>query len=367
MKVNSSIVLVTASLGAGGAERVISILANGWVSAGQKVDIVTLEDGFPFYPINSSITIHALGLSGKSVNIFHAVVNNFIRLKNIRFILRRLKPNIVVSFGTETNVLVLLATIVLGIHVVISERCDPHYYPHGTIWKFLRRITYWLSEKLVVQTKAAGHYFDFLSSSRTYIIPNPVQVPTTNDELIKITPPFVLAAGRLTKQKGFDVLLNAFAIKKKELSDWKLVILGEGDQRAALELQIKNLGIREHVLMPGVVTNLGNYMKAAELFVLSSRYEGFPNVLTEAMASGIAVIAADCPSGPSDIVDDGVNGILVAPDNIGALSEVLGRLMGNADLRAKLGNHSASILHIYSIERILSDWEKVFVRNVSIL
>lgn len=365
MNIKQNIIFVIPSLGAGGSERVLSSIASGLARNGYDVSIFTLNDCNPFYPLDATIKVKILSAPGTSLNIFHAIYNNFFRLIKIRQSIFAINPDVVVSFGSETNVLTLLSTIGLGIRVVVSERCDPAYYPYGIIWKMLRRLSYPLATNLVTQTNRAASYFSFMKKGCVKVIPNPVITIKRGIEKTDLPQPYILAAGRLVQQKGFDVLMNAFAAMEKKYPNLKLVVLGEGGERAALEEQAINLGIGDRVIMPGVVNGVGDYMHNAIMFVLSSRHEGFPNVLVEAMASGLAVIATDCPSGPAEIIENGVNGVLIPSDDVMALAQTMSRLMDGDDLRDKLGEAASGVNNRFSMDKILSQWESVLDINQS--
>ena len=173
--------------------------------------------------------------------------------------------------------------------------------------------------------------FGRLSERNIRVIHNPVfdtdvetraQAPANHSWFDGKGPPIVVAAGRLHRQKGFDLLLEAFAIARAEV-DCRLVILGEGPERAALTATAERLGLAYDIDMPGFADNPFPLMRRAGAFVLSSRWEGFPNALVEAMACGAPVIAADCPSGPREILGDGRYGMLVPPENPRALGQAL--------------------------------------------
>ena len=358
MTTSRSILFITASLGGGGAERVLCTLANAWARRGVQVQIVTLNNTAPFYPLLESVEVRWLGLSRNSTGFLASIKNNACRLRAIRGVIKATAGSKVVSFGTETNILSLLAAVRTRRDVIVSERCDPRYYPYTTIWSLLRCITYLLAHRVVVQTRDAERFFWFLPKRRLAVIPNPVSAPVLTDNTVRVSQPFILAAGRLTPQKGFDVLLEAFAVAARRYPNWRLVILGEGPSRDQLEAQVKRLSLVGCVDMPGAVQNIGDYMNAAAMFVLSSRYEGFPNVLCEAMASGMAVVATDCPSGPADIVSNGVDGRLVKPESVEELARAIGEYMSSPDMRLALGNKARAIAMRLSVDTVLGVWEE---------
>ena len=166
--------------------------------------------------------------------------------------------------------------------------------------------------------------------------------------------------GRLVPQKGFDRLIPAFATVSSSRPGWRLTIWGEGPDRPALELLRDSVGIAHRVALPGMTDDPGTALASATLFVLSSRWEGFPTVLGEAMALGVPVVSVDCPSGPADIVRDGIDGILVAPDDAAALADGLARLMDDGAVRANLASRAPEVLERFGLAHVLALWEDVF-------
>jgi GalNAc-alpha-(1->4)-GalNAc-alpha-(1->3)-diNAcBac-PP-undecaprenol alpha-1,4-N-acetyl-D-galactosaminyltransferase len=152
------------------------------------------------------------------------------------------------------------------------------------------------------------------------------------------------------------LLIAAFANVAPAFPDWRLVIAGDGVERPALEALVADLGLSDRVSLPGVVDATA-HLADADLFVLSSRYEGFPNVLMEAMAAGLPVIAFDCQSGPSEVIRDGVDGLLVPPGDATALAVRMGQLMDDPDTRQRLGAAAPDVVHRFGIERVMGMWE----------
>jgi glycosyltransferase involved in cell wall biosynthesis len=167
----------------------------------------------------------------------------------------------------------------------------------------------------------------------------------------------IVAMGRMRHQKGFDLLLKAFASCSNP--EWRLVIFGEGQERKGFELLIRELGLEGKVFMPGVVKDSMSLLKQADLFVMSSRFEGFPNALLEAMACGLPVISFDCPSGPGEIIRNGVDGLLVAPEDVNAMADAMKRLMADGEERKRLGTRAIEVLDRFGIEKVMKKWEEL--------
>jgi glycosyltransferase involved in cell wall biosynthesis len=198
------------------------------------------------------------------------------------------------------------------------------------------------------------------------VIANPVMIPLAQSGR-KISPHTVfkkecsvlLAVGRLEAQKGFDLLINAFQTLVHRYPEWNLVILGEGNEQQQLMAQRDAAGLEQRVYMPGRVGNIAEWYECADVYVMSSRFEGFPNTLLEAMAHGLAAVSFDCETGPRDIIRDGVDGILVNPERgISGLSEALESIMTDRGRREAMGNAATYVREQFSMEKIGQLWDK---------
>jgi len=221
-----------------------------------------------------------------------------------------------------------------------------------------------MASAVVVQSKGAMNYFPPAVQARSRIIPNPVLKPSINKDraIIKAAEPLMVAMGRMVPVKGFDLLLKAFAQVKDNHKRWNLIILGEGSLRQELESLRDNLGLGSRVLMPGRVSNPYEYLAGADLFVMSSRYEGFPNALCEAMASGLAVISTDCPSGPREIIRPGIDGLLVANQDIAALASGMDSLMSNDIERKRFASRATEVTERFAVDRVMRLWEETLAQ-----
>jgi len=356
------IVLIIGSLQGGGAERVACTLANAWSAEGNKVTILTFEayGALSAYPLSHLIEVKRLNLLNPVKNKIGAFKRFLDSVLIIRANIRDLQPTVVVSFIDEVNVRTIIACKGLNVPVFISERVHPGYFRISWFWNLLRRLVYRYADALIVQTKSIELWCKERFSTTTYIIPNPI-TPTKKrlscDSRERRT---IAAAGRLMHQKGFDLLIDAFAQLASSFLLWDLVIYGEGEELHTLETLIRVRGLEGRVRLLGWQSQLDEALAEVDIFCLSSRFEGFPNVLCEAMRLGLAVVATDCPSGPADIITNGKDGILVEVGSDTELAQGLRQVMENESLRCALGGNAKMIGQRYSTEKILILWKECF-------
>lgn len=363
-----NITLVISSLRGGGSERVITLMANWWTAQGRAVTILTLDDGGspPFYPLHEKVRHRPLGAAGLSAHAAAGAMNNLRRAAVLRRAIRESRPDAVISFLDRTNILTLLATRGLRVPVVVSERNDPAHNDIGRMWRLLRlrELTYPRAAAVVVQTQGVIARYGRAIREKIQLIPNPVPPPPPADDKAQpaCSRPALLAVGSLQPQKGFDLLLTAFAALGERHPDWSLTILGEGPLRASLLETARGLGVNKRFELPGRVRNVQDYYRSAEIFVLSSRWEGFPNVLCEALAAGLPAVAADCPFGPAEILRPEVDGLLFPAGDAAALAGALDRLMADPHLRAALARRASEVVERFSLERVMGLWEECLER-----
>ncbi|NEO14782.1 MULTISPECIES: glycosyltransferase family 4 protein [unclassified Moorena] len=366
--------LVTSSLSCGGAERAVALLAKGFFNKGYQVDVVTIDDTYlDFYKLPDGVNRVALNIAKNSPTFIHGILNNLYRLWVLRRTIKSLHPDVVISFLDQINILTLLALVKTNYPVLVSEQNDPRKSSSGKMWDRLRHITYSFADKVVSVGDGVNQYFDWLPETKRAVIYNPlasINSRPSMDKLLEtkgadLTKKWIVAIGRLTHQKGFDILLSAFKKHAGHHPDWQLIILGEGELRPELENLRDQLGLTDNVIFPGVVRNPFSVLKRSELFVLSSRFEGLPGVLVEALACGLPVVSTDCPSGPREVIRDGVNGILVPSENRLALATALERLISNEEERKRLASYAPKITEQFGLGTIIERWEILFSDVIS--
>jgi GalNAc-alpha-(1->4)-GalNAc-alpha-(1->3)-diNAcBac-PP-undecaprenol alpha-1,4-N-acetyl-D-galactosaminyltransferase len=361
--------LVISSLSAGGAEKVVAIMSNYWTEKGWQITLLTFDDGAtrPFYDLDSRIKRIPLDLEGDSKNSLAAVWNNLRRVSALRSAIRQSKPDCVISFLDQVNVLTILAARRLKIPVIVMEQTYPPSHHIGRTWNLLRNRIYPRAAQVVGVTARALRNFSPRIQSRACVIHNPVLLPPLTGKRPAgklLDRPALLAVGRLNQHKGYRLLLRAFAQLKDQHTNWTLTILGEGPLRHELEDLGQQLGISNRVKLLGRVSNPYDFLTQADIFVMASRYEGFPLALCEAMACGLPVIATDCPSGPKEIIRDGVDGLLVPTDDVDALARAINCLIEDEAMRLRLGSCATDVIERFGLEKIMRTWEELLDRVV---
>jgi len=257
----------------------------------------------------------------------------------------------------------LAASRRLKVPVIISERNNPTMQAAHPLWRPAGLLLARRAARLVMQTEQARASLPAGLRKKAVVIPNPCVI-STGARKDAGDGSRLVAVGRLDRQKGFDLLLAAFAQVAARNDRATLTIFGEGAERSALEKQARKLGIAERVRLPGITRSPGEWLEAGDVFVLSSRFEGFPNVLVEALAAGFAVVAFDCPWGPSSIVSHEKDGLLVPAEDVGALAQAMHRVIADADLRHALAAAAPQAASRFELSNVLGQWAEVFKQAV---
>jgi glycosyltransferase involved in cell wall biosynthesis len=363
------IAIVIHSLERGGAERVAVKMAHCWTESGHDVAIITLaRPKSPEYRLCSGVTRMSLDLATASRNFLGALKNNAKLAWALRRAIKTYEPRVVIAMMTETNVLSALACFAAGRLSIGCERIHPAGFPPGRAWQEARKFAYRLHDAIAAQTRETANWLaDNTFARRIAVIPNPLTWPIPIDEpvvapaaICRTGRKIVLGVGRLTAQKGFAHLLAAFAGICRSRPDWDLVILGEGSERAALEDLGRELGIADRLMLPGAVGNIADWYARASIFAFSSLFEGFPNALAEAMASGLPAVSFDCDTGPREIIRHGVDGLLVPLGDGAALANSLAELMDDAPRRNQLASRAVEIRERLSEGHVMREWDRLF-------
>lgn len=348
------IVFFAATLGNGGAERVISILTKHLAHKRQNVEIVLYYDSVPFYNIDPEVKITFVERETQSRNI----------LRNLAWLRRYFVENagIVISFLAAFNMIALMALFATGIPVVVADRNDPRHVPLQAPLRVARNLLYHLADVVVVQTQHNKDYFSNALQKKCRIIYNPVDLGENRELALRSEKKHrIVSVARLMKQKNQLMLIEAFSQIRKEFPDYTLTIYGEGPFRDVLESRIDELGLHEYVTLPGKVQNVFECIADAELFALTSDFEGMPNALIEAMCLGLPVISTKV-SGATDLIQDGENGLLTDVGNTEQLTEAMRRMLADPEMRQNCAMESCKLNDMLEVEKIIGQWENCIER-----
>lgn len=349
------IALFISSLESGGAERALSQLANYWSEKGHDVHLFLFagRDVPVFYSLKSRVKCHFLNaMTPENYGFIKRYIYLFKRLRRLRQAIKKLSPDFILSFMDMVNVQVVLATLGLRHKVAVCERTNPFIRPLSSFYKILRRWIYPFA-KVIVQTQGAREYFSYLSDENIHVIPNVLRpLPSTKNMKNRK----IVSVGRLCCFKGFDLLIKAFSDIHRNFPDYYIEIYGEGNERGKLEVLIKENGLEDKIILKGVSTQIESVLQEAQVFVFPSRFEGFPNALTEALAMGLPCLASDT-IGCSDLIKSGENGLLFKSGDVDSLKEGLRVLLADEALQKKFSRQAVLVRERLGPEVIYPLWD----------
>ena len=346
------------SLRRGGAERVLLQLAERFAGAGYRAVFVTsfrAEDEYPVPPGVERISIEDAQIPQ------NALKRNASRISALRRLCIEYKPAALISFMAEPNFRAVLAARGLPVKTILSVRNAPEKEYFNSVFRFVARHILPRADGCVFQTEDAKSWFPERLQKKSTVIMNQVS-QRFFDEVPSDTHRGVAAVGRLSPQKNHAMLIRTYAALGDV--DEPLTIYGEGPLREELEALVKELGLEGRVFLPGQSADISRDIKGAKLFVLSSDYEGMPNVLLEAMALGLPCIATDCPcGGPASVIEDGVSGMLIPVGDEKALTEKMRLLLSSDEARVMLGQNAKTAAEAFRPEAVFRQW-KEYVETV---
>ena len=345
------------SLTRGGAERALSLLTHDWAKC-HDVVVVAFDASRSAYDYHGRIVDLGLELPSHGLARAHVACASTLRLINL---FRSEQPDRIIAFMEPANFPAILAATLVGALnlLVVSVRHNPNKLP-SVRRLLIPRLYRFPSTVVAVSDGVRGALVAMgLTADRVITIPNPVTLPDAARAAAATGLPgrFVLAAGRLIPAKGFDLLLKAFS--RVESPNLQLVVLGDGPERDNLLALARRLSISHRVCFPGAVSDIFSWYQRADCFVLSSRNEGWPNVLVEAMAAGCPAVSFGCDYGPAEIVQDGTSGLLVAPGDIDSLAHAITRVVTDRRLSVSLAAGGARRAAWFSSQEVASRWLKL--------
>lgn len=334
----------------GGAQKVVTILAEHYADRGFDVDVCALLFPDHFYDLPPHV--HYLDFTGGEGSRWKRVP---FWLHTIRSYVRREKPDVIISFVARINVLALIACTGLNVRIIVSERNDPRHDNRGVLGDVMTKMLYLRAERIVFQTERALDYFPERIRRKGIIIFNPV---TVTEFASKNKSKHIVNVAKMSPQKNQKMLIEAFGKVIKAHPDYQLWIYGEGELREELEDLTRELRLQDSVFMPGAKKNVHELIKDAELFVLSSDYEGLSNALLEAMMMGITVISTDC-AGSNEAIRDGENGMLVPVGDKDALARAMCFCIENSQKAKEYALEAKKSAERYSPKRICAQWDEL--------
>jgi glycosyltransferase involved in cell wall biosynthesis len=351
----TKLVFICAALTSGGAERVMSILVNRLSQKENlQIHLVLLTKQSIFYKVSDKVILHEPNFSHGSFSRFKFTIKTFFYLRNK---LRYIQPDTLLSFGGRYNSFAVLAALGLPIRSYISDRSRPGI-SYGRILDLLNRITYRLTNGIIAQTHVAADYiFRKTKHKNIQVVGNPVPlINSAKEKRQKI----ILNVGRFISSKHQDELIHVFAqIQHKINPSWRLIFLGDGECLASCKKLVDSYRLKNKVIFEGSVKDVESYYRKAEIFAFTSHSEGFPNALAEAMSAGCACISYDCNAGPSELIDNGENGILVQQGDLKEFGKKLLLLTENKKLRSTLMKKAKEKVLQFSEEEICDKYFKV--------
>lgn len=337
----------------GGAERVVATLSNKLVEKNEVI-IITTTDEKVEYSLDKSIKLFSLKNFDGNKN---PLVKNIIYLKRLKDYIKEIDPDIILGFLPEPSYRLLILKPFIKFPVIISDRNDPKIeyasLKSRTIMKFL----YKRADGFVFQTDEARDYFCKKIQDKSIVIANPVDDRFLKTKYVGYKSTEFINVGRLNEQKNQILLIESFKDVIKKYPNYKLLIYGEGSLKNELSMYIKDNKLNNNVKLCGNVDDIENILKDKKGFILSSKYEGMPNALMEAMAVGVPCISTDCPcGGPRELIKNNINGLLVKSNDKNELVSAMYKIIENDKMCKKIAMSAKKNMNNYSCDKIVSKW-----------
>ena len=353
------IVFVYGNMQRGGAQRVISCLAAYCAQMGDDVTILTLDGGGSDYELDPGVKVLGLNVAGDSANRLDSFRRFLTTERKLRAWMKAEKPDAVLAFSSKLTMQLLLARAHGGPALICSERSNPAFRAESAVTRMERRLLK-KADGFIFQTLRVSLLFAPEMRERGTVIHNGLFSPDIPEEVS----PFaqrrqkeICAVGRLENgQKAYDVMLAAFALFREQHPEHVLHIYGSGSSEAAIRAQAEALGLTDSIIFHGNHPHVIHEIKDMGMFVMTSRYEGMPNALIEAMACGLPCVCTDCDFGPAELIRDGENGLLVPVDDVLAIAAAMGRIADDQALAEKLSQGALEIRRSHARDAICGQY-----------
>lgn len=343
----------------GGAQRVISCLAAHCAQMGDEVTVLTLDGGGSDYALDPRVRMMGLDVAGDSANKLESARRFLATERKLRAWMKAEKPDAVLAFSSKLAMQLLLAGGHGGPALICSERANPAFRAESAATRMERRLLK-KADGFIFQTQRVSLLFPPEMRERGTVIHNGLFSPDIPEEPV----PFarrrkkeICAVGRLeNEQKAYDVMLDAFALFREKHPEHVLHIYGSGGSEAAIRAQAAALGLTDSVVLHGNLPHVIHEIKDMGMFVMTSRFEGMPNALIEAMACGLPCVCTDCDFGPAELIRDGESGLLAPVDDVAAIAAAMGRVADDAVLAERLSRGALEIRRTHAREIICGQY-----------
>lgn len=352
----NKIILYIDSMQKGGAQRVMSNLAQHYIEMGKQVilvnDIKPIR-GIPEYDLNPGIKRIFLDKRFSE----NKIKKNIDRIKVLRRVLEEEKADCIISFVGPPNIRMLLASIGLKTKKIVSVRNDPNIEYGSGIKKYISKLVFLLADGCVFQTEDAADYFFRHTQKISRIILNPVNIKFFNQERFDIKKE-IAVVGRLELQKNNKLAIKAFSQIINTYSDYKLIFYGEGSLLEELKCYADNLNVSKYINFYGLCDDIEKKLAQSAIFLMTSDYEGMPNVVMEAMAIGVPVIVTDCPcGGPRSLIQKSEQGILVPCNDVDSIKSALIKIISDDKLRERYGKEAKARAEDFRPIKVFKQWD----------
>lgn len=348
------ITMLIGKLSGGGAERVTCNLANFLADKGHEVEILTLSEDTPVEPLRGVKHIPLL----KNAQRGNVLKNSWRRISGLRRYMKTQAVDAYIVMLPLTTILMLLFSRLTKAAIIAAERVDPASYRGLNKWllqHLARRADCW-----VFQTEQVKQWYEpWLKGTPGVVIPNAINPAFIRPDYTGPRENTIAAAGRLTYQKNFALLIRSFAAVAEEFPDYSLTIYGKGPELENLRQTAREAGVEDRVIFAGHVDNMPEKLEKAAAFVLSSDFEGMPNVLMEAMALGLPCVATDCGGGGAAfLIENGVNGLLVPVRDEQAVAKAIRQILSDPAAAKTMGENARQLRSRLAPQEIYGRWEK---------